>query len=85
MKVYIPTQLRSYTGASVVEAQGQTLSDLVLDLERQFPGMRFRMVNEQDDIRQHIRIFVNTDIAASLDQPLQPGDVVRIIGAISGG
>jgi len=85
MKVIIPTQLRSYTGAAEVQAEGRTLSDLVADLDRQFPGIRFRMVNEQDAIREHIRIFINQDTAAGLEQILQPGDVIRIIGALSGG
>ncbi len=85
MRVIIPTQLRSYTRVAEVQADGGTLDDLLRDLDRQFPGIRFRMVNEQDAIREHIRIFVNMDTAQTLDQPLRPGDTVRIIGALSGG
>lgn len=85
MKVFIPTQLRSYTRTSEVEAQGGTLADVLLDLDRQYPGIRFRMIDEQDAIRPHIRIFVNMETASSIDHRLQPGDVVRIIGALSGG
>lgn len=85
MKVIIPSQLRAYTRATEVEAQGETLAALLRDLDRQYPGIRFRMVDEQDAIREHIRIFVNRETAEDLDHPLQPGDVVRIIGAISGG
>jgi sulfur-carrier protein len=85
MKVIIPTQLRSYTAAKEVQAQGSTLAELLWDLERQFPGIRFRMVDEQQQIREHIRIFVNTEVAQDLTHPLLPGDLVRIIGALSGG
>jgi molybdopterin converting factor small subunit len=85
MKVFIPTQLRSYTRTSEVEAQGGTLADVLLDLDRQYPGIRFRMIDEQDAIRPHIRIFVNMETTSSIDHRLQPGDVVRIIGALSGG
>lgn len=85
MRVVIPTQLRSYTRANEVQADGSTVGDLLRDLDRQFPGIRFRMVNEQDRIREHIKIFVNQETAEALEHPLQPGDVVRIIGAISGG
>lgn len=85
MRVIIPTQLRSYTRLAEVQAEGGTLADLLLDLDRQFPGIRFRMINEQDAIREHIRIFVNMDTAESLDYTLHPGDTVRIIGALSGG
>jgi molybdopterin converting factor small subunit len=85
MRVIIPTQLRSYTRAAEVQAQGMTLEELVADLDRQYPGIRFRMVNEQDAIREHIRIFINMETADNLKYPLQPEDVVRIIGALSGG
>jgi molybdopterin synthase sulfur carrier subunit len=47
--------------------------------------MRFRMIDEQDCIRRHIRIFVNMEIAEGLDYSLHPDDAVRIIGALSGG
>lgn len=85
MRVIIPTQLRSYTRVAEVQAQGGTLAELVRDLDRQFPGIRFRMINEQDAIREHIKIFVNRETAESLDFPLREEDEVRIIGALSGG
>ncbi len=85
MKVHIPTPLRSYTRVSLVNAEGGTLAELLGDLERQFPGIRFRIVNEQDEIREHIRFFVNQEIADTLAAPLAPGDEVHIIMAISGG
>ena len=85
MRVIIPTQLRSYTRLAEVQAEGGTLADLLRDLDRQFPGIRFRMINEQDAIREHIRIFVNMDTVEHLDYALHPGDTVRIIGALSGG
>lgn len=85
MKVIIPSQLRSYTQSSEAQAHGATLGELLLDLERQYPGFRFRMVNEQDAIREHIRVFINSEVASGLDTPLQSDDVVRIIGALSGG
>ena len=86
MKVHVPTPLRSYTGnRNIVEAGGATLEELFQDLERQFPGIRFRVINEQDEIREHIKVIINQTIAADLHAPLAPGDEVRIIAAISGG
>ena len=86
MKVYIPDALRSYTGdRRTVAAQGATLASLVLDLDRQFPGIRFRMINEQDAIRRHMRIFVNGDEARTLDVKLDDTDVISIVQALSGG
>ncbi len=86
MKVYIPTPLRSYTNrAGQVEAQGATLDQVMRDLDRQFPGMRFRIIDEQDRIREHIHIFVNQDRAPNLGVKLDPNDRIQIVAALSGG
>jgi hypothetical protein len=47
--------------------------------------MRFRMIDEQDRIRPHIRLYVNTDTVEQLDRPLRPGDTLHLICALSGG
>ena len=85
MQVLIPTSLRSYTGRSRVEASGATLGDVLADLDRQFPGLRFRMVDEQDRMRPHMRVFVNGQAIRDLAQPLEAGDDVSIVQALSGG
>lgn len=85
MNVNIPTPLRSYTRQSVVQADGATLAEMFTDLERRFPGLRFRVINEQDEIRRHIKIFVSQTTVEDLSAPLSPDDSVRIIMAISGG
>ncbi len=85
MKVYVPSPLRMYAHKSAVEAEGATLAELFADLDRQYPGIRFRMINEQDHIREHIKIFVNQEIASDLDFRLRGGDSVRISMALSGG
>lgn len=85
MKVLIPSALRSYTERSEPEAGGATLAAVLDDLERQYPGIRFRMINEQDRIRPHIRIFVNGEQVRDLSQPLNAADQVVIVQALSGG
>ena len=86
MKVYIPDALRSYSGdRRTVEARGASLAALLMDLERQFPGIRFRMVDEQDAIRRHMRIFVNGEEARTLDIKLAATDDISIVQALSGG
>jgi molybdopterin converting factor small subunit len=85
MQVLIPTALRSYTGASRVEAAGATLGEVLADLDRRFPGIRFRMVDEQDRLRPHMRVFVAGRAVHDLGQPLRPGDDVSIVQALSGG
>lgn len=85
MKVLIPSPLRSYTGADEVEADGATLAALLRDLDARYPGIRFRMVDEQDRIRRHMRVFVNNAQTFDLSHPLGPGDHVAIVQALSGG
>lgn len=85
MKVLIPSALRSYTEKSETEARGATLAALLVDLDRQYPGIRFRMIDEQDRIRRHIRVFVNGGQVRDLSQPLTVNDEVVIVQALSGG
>ena len=86
MRVLIPSPLRSYTaGASAVTADGATLDDLVHDLDRRYPGLRFRIIDEQGAIRRHIKCFVNAESAADLTPELRASDEVMIVCALSGG
>jgi molybdopterin converting factor small subunit len=86
MRVLIASPLRSYTAQqSWVEANGATLADVLGDLDRQFPGIRFRMIDEQERMRRHIRFFVNGAQTFDLAQPLGPADELCIVQALSGG
>ena len=85
MKVLIPSSLRDYTQRGETEASGATLAAMLVDLERQYPGIRFRIIDEQDRVRRHIRIFVNGEQARDLKQPLNGADEVIIVQALSGG
>ena len=84
--IRVPSPLRSYTGgAAQVRASGATVAALLGELERAHPGMRFRMIDEQDRIRPHIRIFVNQREVKSLDESVAAQDEVHLICALSGG
>lgn len=84
--VRVASPLRSYTlGASSVSADGESLAEVLGDLDKQFPGIRFRIIDEQDRIRRHIRLFVNTREAHSLSAGVGAGDEVHLICALSGG
>ena len=85
MKVLIPSPLRSYTEGREIEATGATLAAVLADLDRRFPGIRFRMVDEQDRMRAHVRFFVNGEQVLDLDRPLAPSDEIQIVQALSGG
>ena len=85
MKVLIPTPLRSYTQAREVDAHGATIGELLTDLDLQFPGLRFRMVDEQNKIRPHMRVFVNGVQSFDTGRKLRADDAVQIVQALSGG
>jgi molybdopterin synthase sulfur carrier subunit len=85
MKVLIPSALHSYTGALWVQADGPTLGAVLAHLDRQFPGIRFRMVDEQDRIRRHIRFFAGGVALSDLAQPLRADHDLLIVQALSGG
>jgi molybdopterin synthase sulfur carrier subunit len=86
VRVFIPDALRSYTSQrEVVEADGTTLDELLVDLDGQFPGIRFRMINEQDEMRPHVAFFVGGEKTRDLYASLAGTDEVVIMQALSGG
>lgn len=85
MKVLIPGALRSYTGEAQVEAFGTTLSELFEDLDRSYPGLRFRVVDEQNLLRPNLRLFVNGIGVRELQHAVSPRDFVALVQALSGG
>lgn len=84
--VIVPGQLYSYTGGqSRLTADGADLGAVLDDLDRQYPGLRFRVVDEQGAIRAHIRFYINRSPALGLTAPLTRGDELLVVGALSGG
>jgi molybdopterin converting factor small subunit len=84
--VRIPTPLRSYTDQRAgVEAVGANLDELLDDLDRRYPGIRFRVVDEQGRLRPHMKIFVNEESIRDLTTPITRGDDVVLMQALSGG
>lgn len=85
MKVLIPTPLLSYTKEREVEATGATLAELLADLDRRHPGLRFRVIDEQGTMRPDMRFFVNGEQVFDLAHVLRPTDEVQLAQALSGG
>ena len=86
IQVLIPSQLTAYTGgATRVAAAGATVGAVLDDIDRRFPGLKFRVVDEQDRVRKHMRLFVGTDETRDVGQALRAGDELLIFGALSGG
>lgn len=86
MKVHIPSPLLSYTTqVTPVEVTGVTLLELIDGLEARFTGFRFRVLDEQGGIREHIRFFLDTTPETDLEASLVGIGEVHIICALSGG
>ena len=85
-QVLIPSQLTSYTGGVTrVEATGATVAGVLDDLDRRYPGLKFRVIDEQDRVRRHMRLFIGRTETRSLAAPVGEGDELLIFGALSGG
>ncbi len=86
--VRIPPALRSYTdGQDEVVLEAADVASLLIGLDRAFPGIRDRVIDEAGQRRPYVNIFVNEDLvgAALPEARLKPGDVVHILPSVAGG
>jgi len=85
-QVLIPSQLTSYTGGVTrVEATGATVAGVLDDLDRRYPGLKFRVIDEQNRVRKHMRIFIGREETRQVTTGLRDTDELLIFGALSGG
>jgi len=86
MRVNLSSHFRSYTASKPqVEARGTTVGEVMADLDRRFPGLRFRVIDEQDHVRRHVKVFVNLASIEDLATPVTEADELTVLGALSGG
>lgn len=86
VRVSVPSQLTAYTGgATRVTAEGASVGAVLDDLDRAYPGLKFRVIDEQERVRKHMRLFIGQDETRDVKQALGPGDELLIFGALSGG
>lgn len=86
ISVFVPSQLSAYTGgATRVTADGETVGAVLDDLDRAYPGLKFRVIDEQDRVRKHVRLFVGQDETRDVTRRLRAGEELLIFGALSGG
>jgi molybdopterin synthase sulfur carrier subunit len=86
IRVFIPSQLHAYTGGqSRLEAAGATIEAVLDDLDSRFPGLKFRVVDEQARIRRHMRVYIGKEPAGEVTTTVEDGAELMIFGALSGG
>jgi len=89
IRVRLPTHLTDYTGGCAETAfdlpRGSTLADLLAALDEKWRGLRFRIIDEQDGVRRHIKLFVDGESVRKIATELRPDAEVMIVAALSGG
>ena len=87
--VLVPTPLRKYTGEQeTVHSSSGTITQLVADLEKQYPGIGARITDDRGELRKFVNIYVNEEDIRFLegkDTLVSDGDTVSIVPAIAGG
>ncbi len=89
IEVRVPTILRSYTNnQKVVSGSGDTIADLLANLDTQYPGLRSRLVTEDGGLHKFVNVYVNDEdvrFLGALDAKLNDGDTVTVLPAVAGG
>jgi molybdopterin synthase sulfur carrier subunit len=89
VQVLIPTPLRGYTGGeSRVPVSGDTVGEVLTDLNAQYPGIGERIRESDGEIRRFVNVFVNGQNVRRLQgaaTPVNAGDEIGIIPAMAGG
>jgi MoaD family protein len=88
VSVQIPSTLREFTGGQrVIEAEGQNIGQCLEDMERQFPGIKRELCDEEGRLFTYIRIYINGEMAypEELTMSVNAGDELIILPAITGG
>lgn len=93
VRVRIPSPLRSYTGAAEVGVAvpllapelPPTVGGVLASLDLNYPGIRFRIIDEQGRVRPHVKLFVGLDATRDLRCEIPSGATLMIVAALSGG
>jgi sulfur-carrier protein len=87
--VRVPTILRSYTdGQKAVQGSGDSIADLLVDLDSRYPGLRGRLVTDEGALHRFVNVYINDEdvrFLGALDAKLNDGDTVTILPAVAGG
>ena len=86
MNIKIPSLLLAYThGIKNLDIPGNTVEEVLDNLDLQFPGIKFRFINEQDQIRTHMKLFINSHQIKDIFKLVEDGDELFVVQALSGG
>jgi sulfur-carrier protein len=85
-RVRLPSVLRDYAGgATVLVVEGRTIGDVLTELDRRFPAVGRRVLDEQGHVRRHVHVYLGDERMGTPDDPVPAGAEVAILPAVSGG
>jgi len=86
VKVRVAPLLYSYTGGlKTIEVEAGTVGEAIAAMDRRFPGVAFRVIDEQGGVRPHVNIFLGEQSVRDLETPVSTGAEIYLVGALSGG
>jgi molybdopterin converting factor small subunit len=86
VRVRVAPLLYSYTGGlKTIEVEADSVGKAIAAIDRRFPGVTFRVIDEQGQVRPHMNIFLGEQSVRDLDTPVFAGAEIYIVGALSGG
>jgi len=86
VRIRIAPLLYSYTqGLKTIEVEAATVREAIAVLDQRYPGVGFRVIDEQGQIRPHMNIFVGDQSVRDPEAVVPEGAEIYIVGALSGG
>lgn len=89
IRVTLPSALRAYAqGQDAVDLPAATLADAIARLAAEFPGLGYRILDDQGRLRRFVNAYVNDEPVSHLEPQnvrLREGDMVHILPSIAGG
>lgn len=89
VKIRIPTPLKKLTNNQAeISLEGRTILEIIDNFEREYPGIKERIVDENNEIRRFVNIYLNGEDVRFLDEKeteVKDGDEISIIPAVAGG
>jgi sulfur-carrier protein len=89
VRVTLPSALREYAqGQDAVDVHADTLADAIARLATDFPGLGYRILDDQGRLRRFVNAYVNDELVSQIepqDVRLRDGDTVHILPSVAGG
>ena len=85
--VWIPSLMQKLTdGREQVEVSGTTVRQIIDELEAAYPGIRARLVNEDDRVRPDVAVAIDGEISTEgMRKKVGESSEVHFLPAMAGG